>query len=85
MSTRTLANYEGRGLTPIKRNARSISYRLTEVRELLSERNPQWGPEQVEYELNRILANLISHEKVTRLSRCKDQLEFPLRAVLLWL
>jgi hypothetical protein len=27
VSTRTLKNHEGRGLTPIKRNARSVSYR----------------------------------------------------------
>jgi len=33
VSTRTLANYEGRGLTPIKRNARSVSYRREELLE----------------------------------------------------
>jgi hypothetical protein len=43
LSTRTLKNHEGRGLTPIRRNARSVSYRREELLAFLglTESQPQ--------------------------------------------
>lgn len=41
LSTRTLKNHEGKDLTPIRRNARSISYRREQLLEFLGLTEPQ--------------------------------------------
>jgi hypothetical protein len=46
---------------------------LTALRKLLAERNPDWTPDELEHLLNRALADLISYERITRLSRSKDR------------
>ena len=51
----------------------ACSTSLTAVRNLLAERNPHLSPDELEHKLNRVLSDLISFEKVTRLSRSKDR------------
>lgn len=46
---------------------------LTALRKLLAERNPEWTADDTEHVLNRVLADLISYDTVTRLSRSKDR------------
>ena len=46
---------------------------LAGVRKVLARQNPEWNADEVEHVLNRALVDLISYEKVTRLSRSKDK------------
>jgi hypothetical protein len=46
---------------------------LGALRKLLAERNPHWSADEIERTLNGVLAELISYDTVTRLSRSKDK------------
>jgi hypothetical protein len=46
---------------------------LAALRKLLAERNPDWSADDLEHLLDRTLADLISYNTVTRLSRSKDR------------
>jgi hypothetical protein len=46
---------------------------LTAVRKLIAEHNPQLTVDEVEFELNRVLKDLISHDTIARLSRSKER------------
>ena len=59
-------------LTP-ERFLEGCTTNLGAVRRLLGEQNPEWTPDEREHVLNRALSDLISFEKVTRLSRSKDK------------
>jgi len=51
----------------------ACSTNLTAVRKLIAEHNPQLTVGEVEFELNRVLKDLISHDAIARLSRAKDK------------
>ena len=51
----------------------ACSVSLGSLRKLISERNPGMSVDEIEFELNRTLENLIHHELIARLSRAKDR------------
>jgi hypothetical protein len=51
----------------------ACSTSLTALPSALAERNPHWSVDEIEHVLNRALSDLISFEKVIRLSRFKSR------------
>lgn len=49
------------------------STNLGAIRKLPAGRNPHLSPDEIEHDLNHVLASLIHYEMVARLSRIKDR------------